>query len=77
MVMPSSSGNILVRRLLASNGYSKTRATSLTAALAAMVPKVQIWATRSGAVFLPHVGDYPVAVAEVQVDIGHGDAVRD
>ncbi|MNY34469.1 hypothetical protein D3C86_1688150 [compost metagenome] len=46
-LMPSSSGTILVRRLVSLKLSSSTRPTSLMAALAPRVPKVTIWATLS------------------------------
>ena len=53
------------------------RPTSLTAALAAMVPKVMIWDDIVAAVFLRDVIDDLAAAAhaEIDVDIGHGDAL--
>ena len=67
-----------VSRVTRSSGTSRTRPTSLIAALAAMVPNVPIWATRLLAVLLADiVDDFLAAVlAEVDVDIGRLAAVR-
>ena len=55
---------------------SMARPTSLIAAFAAMVPKVMICATLFAAVFSRDVVDHLAAPvhAEVDVDVGHGDA---
>jgi len=53
------------------------RGDALIAALACMVPKVMIWATLSRPTYCDVVDDFGTAVhAEVDVDIGHGDAFR-
>ena len=66
-----------VRLIDAIERHVRTRPTSLIAALAAMVPKVPIWATLSLAVLLPDVVDHFFAaiLAEVDVDIGRLAAV--
>ena len=76
MVIFSSSGMSLAMRSVSAKLMPSARPTSRTAALAFMVPKVVIWATRSCAVLLGHVADHlqAAAFAEVHVDIRHADA---
>ena len=63
----------LVIRSASPGGIRSTRATSLTAARAFIVPKVTIWPDARPAVALPHVLDHlaPALEAEVHVDVGH------
>ena len=76
MVMPIVAGIILAMRSTSPYGISSARPTSLIAAFAAMVLKVMICATWSRAVLARDVlDDLAAAVhAEVDIDIGHGDA---
>ncbi len=59
------------------NGSPRTRPTSRSTPFAASVPKVMICATRSRAVLLVDVLDHLAAAAhaEVDVDVGHADAL--
>ena len=71
-------GTSLHSWLTRSSGTSSTRPTSFSAAFAASVPNVPIWATDSSPYFSLHVLDDLLAavLAEVDVDVGRLGAVR-
>ena len=70
---PGPEGISLVILSASPGGILSTRATSLTAARAFMVPKVTIWPDALPAVALPDVLDHLAAAleAEVHVDVRH------
>ena len=77
-VMFSRVGISLVTWSTRASGMFSARPTSLSAALAAIVPNVPIWATLAVAVLLADVLDdlVPPLLAEVDVDVGRLGPVR-